>query len=164
MNVINKLAYRVISLNKVEKIAVGDILPIPAERTNCAGTQMKNETENLFEEVRKESFPLLPSRKSVLFVLPYNKAFVDGWVSLHNPHNDYDYALLTLRLTGSIIWCEENKFSDAGILPSCRKVYAKKYWEGACDDFNKFEIPEGLFRGTAQVEVITEEHYISPYK
>lgn len=112
---------------------------------------MKNETEDLFEAVRKESFPYLPSRKSVLFVLPYDNTFVKGWVAQYSPHNDY--ALLTLRLTGTIIWCEENNFTYAGISPSHRKVNAMKYWEDASDDFNKFEIPEGLFRG---IDTITE--------
>ena len=105
MNVIDLLAYRVIPLDKSDGINVGSVLPIPEERAVFDGNQKKNETEDFFEEIRKELFPHLPSRKSVLFVLPYDKVIADGWVALHNPHNDYDYVLLTLRLTGTLIWC-----------------------------------------------------------
>ena len=164
MNVIDLLAYRVIPLDESDGINVGSVLPIPEERAVFDGNQTKNETEDFFEEIRKELFTHLPSRKSVLFVLPYDKVIVDEWVALHNPHNDYDYVLLTLRLTGTLIWCEENKFSDAGVLPFIREVYAHEYWEGASDGFNRFETPEGLFRGMARVEAITAGHHISPFK
>lgn len=164
MEAIDMLAYRVIPLYKADGILVGDVLQIPEERVNFDGSQTKNETEDLFEEIRKELFTVLPSRKSVLFVLPYDTVFVERWVTQHNPHNDYDYALLTLRLTGTLFWCEENKFSDACVLPFVRKVYAQEYWEEASNEFNRFEIPEGLFRGVARVEAITIKHYISPFK
>ena len=164
MNVIDLLAYRVIPLDKSDGINVGSVLPIPEERAVFDGNQTKNETEDFFEEIRKELFTHLPSRKSVLFVLPYDKVIADGWVALHNPHNDYDYVLLTLRLTGTLIWCEENKFSDACVLPFFREACAREYWEGASDEFNQFETPEGLFRGMARVEAITAGHHISPFK
>ena len=164
MNVIDLLAYRVIPLDKSDGINVGSVLPIPEERAVFDGNQTKNETEDFFEEIRKELFPHLPSRKSVLFVLPYDKVIADGWVALQTPHNDYDSVLLTLRLTGTLIWCEENKFSDACVLPFFREACAREYWEGASDEFNQFDTPEGLFRGMARVEAITAGHHISPFK
>lgn len=54
MNVIDLLAYRVIPLDKSDGINVGSVLPIPEERAVFDGNQKKNETEDFFEEIRKD--------------------------------------------------------------------------------------------------------------
>ncbi len=164
MDVINKNVYRVVSIDKAGDISIGDILPIPEERANFDGSHNKKETEDYFEESRKDSFAHLPSRKSVLFVLPYDRTIVNDWVASHNPHNDYDYILCTLQVTGNLIWCDEDIFTKAGIFPTFREQLAIDYWRSASDEYDQFDMSEGLFRGIAYVEAVTEEHYISPHK
>lgn len=164
MDVNGVMVYRVVALEKASGIEIGDTLPIPHERLDYDGNKDKIDTEDLFEELRKEHYPHLPSRKSVLYVLPYDLVKVEDWLSLHNPHNDYDYALLTLCLSGSLLWCDEDKFTTAGARIHLRISCANDYWRSASDSYDSFETAEGLFRGIAKVMDIEIRRHISQYR
>lgn len=163
MDVNNELVYRVISVDKAEAMEIGDIVPIPIERDNSDGNQRKIETENVFEDIRKDFFPHLLSRQSVLFVLPFDQTLVRRWVELHNPHNNYDYVLCTLEVTGSLFWCDEDKFTQAGYFPAFRQQLAIDYWRSANRPYELMETAEGLFTGTAIIRCLEVQHYDSPY-
>lgn len=159
----DQLVYRVITnVATAQNLHCGSPMPMPIKKNNVPRSPQKQETEDLFEEIRQKSYPHLPSRKSVLFVLPNNSDIVDRWVASQNPRNSCDYVLCTLRVTGTLIWCDEDKFTQAGPLQSQRRTLAKNYWESASDSSDDFDMPEGLFLGDAIVEKIEERHYNSP--
>lgn len=144
-------AYRVVPSEKARKFAVKDVIPIPTKREDFSCSDKKKETEDVFESIRQKISPTMPSRKASLFVLPYEESIVKKWVEEHHPHDDFDYALLTLELSGTVIWSEEDLFTQAGVLPFIRESNAAKYWTEASNDYSKYELPEGLFVGTATI-------------
>lgn len=162
MKVNNERVYRVFTPDKDKGLKVGCVIPIPTERDDY-GAPIKIDTEELVEDIRKESFEHLPSRKSVLFVFPYDENIVREWVSLISRDNDCDYILCTLRITGEIIWCDQDNFTKAGQFDNSqiKQNFATKYWSTAGDTYNSFETPEGLFQGEAFIEKIEQKHYSS---
>ena len=160
MKVENLLVYRVFTPDKGKDLKVGEFISTPTERDN-SGLPIKINAEELLEDIRKESYENLPSRNSVLFVFPYDENIVREWVGLMSRDNDCDYILCTLRITGDIIWCNQDNYTNAGQFdnPQIKQNYATKYWSTAGDTYDSFETPEGLFQGKAVIEKIEQKHY-----
>lgn len=163
MDVKDKLVYRIIPQSKSNDFNINDRIPIPTERDEFPCSQQKKDTEDCFEKLRADSFSNLPSRKSSLFVLPHDQTIVDKWLSDHYPHDDYDYTLCELRISGTLIWCDEDKFTIAGSMPLLREAYANDYWEGAKDSYESFDLPEGLFRGEAILITKENKQFCAPF-
>lgn len=156
--VVKYKVYRVIPVEKATNIQIGGIIPIPQEEKNFSCSELKKQTEDAFESIRLDVKPDFPSRKSCLFVLPYEKKIVEQWVKAHHSHDDWDYSLLTLELEGELLWCDEDTFTKAGIpiFASKRESLARDYWKSAKGDYSGFCIPEGLFVGRATI--VDKEH------
>lgn len=163
MDVENELVYRIIPKSKSDDFGINGTIPIPMERDDFPCSPRKKETEDCFEELRATSFTNLPSRKSSLFVLPYDQTIVNKWLSDHYPHDDYDYTLCKLRISGTLIWCDEDKFSSACLEPDTRGTDAMSYWNSAGDTYDSFELPEGLFRGEATLVTKENKHFCAPF-
>lgn len=142
------------SQEKANYINVGDVINSPAEKTNFVCSLKKKRAEDNFESMRLTEFESYPSRKSCLFVLPHDFRVVSQWVSDHHPHSDCEYVLLTLKLDGTLIWCDEDKYTQAAIEYdlNIENSLAREYWESANNnDYSMFSMPEGLFVGRALV-------------
>lgn len=163
MKVINQKVYKIVSANMACQYTTGAPISTPINRPD-SHSKDKRAIEDLFECIRSAQYKDYPSRKTALFVLPFDKAFVSKWLTLDHPHDNYNYALLTLELTGDLIWCDEDLFTKAGI-PCIRQVdrqkYANDYWCQASDFYTSFEMPEGLFSGTAKVCKIEYDSHIA---
>ncbi len=161
MDVEDFVAYRVIPIEKSNWIQVGDTVPVPEKNEHFQCSDNKKDVENMFEDYRSKYYPALPSRKSCLFVLPHDKAYVDRWVTAHHPHDNWTYILLTLNLKGQLFWCDEDHFTKAGLpLPLVfRESMAKEYWDKSGNDYIDFDIPEGLFVGDATVLNLEQIEY-----
>ena len=155
------IAHRIVSLEKAANLKIGDVIPTPRERDDFECAESKRISEQVFEEMRKAKFSSLPSRESCLFVLPNDKEKVNLWIKSHNPHNNLDYALLTLQLSGELIWCDEDTFTKAGIpfFASKRESLAQDYWGSAKEYYSGFSMPEGLFVGIATIVDIEHKHH-----
>lgn len=163
MDIENELVYRIISQSKSDDFGINETIPIPMERDDFPCSPRKKETEDSFEKLRASSFPNLPSRKSSLFVLPHDLTIVNKWLSGHYPHDYYDYTLCELRISGTLIWCDEDKFTSACIEPATRETDAKSYWNNAGDTYDSFDLPEGLFRGEATLVAKEDKHFCAPF-
>ncbi|MBQ4640963.1 MAG: DUF2441 domain-containing protein [Clostridia bacterium] len=102
--------------------------------------------ENIFEEIRANYFPSLPSRKSCLWVCDKNA--LDYWkATLGHEHKVFE-----VSITGTIHRADQ-RFLNAEILPSeMIRENAFNYWTG-CDGANPIEeeiLAEGI------VEIIRE--------
>lgn len=160
MEVRDYKTYRVIYDEKDGDLLVGSVLPIPEERTDFNGSKMKNQIESVLESVRSSSFPFLQSRKSCLFVLPHDDMIVEQWVREQNPHNCRDYYLVEISLSGNLIWCDQDLFSDAALTTGeLLQQKAVDYWSTAGEDYSNFSMPEGLFVGKAVVVHIEENKH-----
>lgn len=104
--------------------------------------------ENIFEEIRANYFPTLPSRKSCLWVckedaLEYWKSTLSG-----------DHQVFEVSITG-VIHCADQKYLPAEILP-CELIRenAFNYWTGA-DGSNPVE-EEILAEGIVEILRVCE--------
>lgn len=103
--------------------------------------------EQVFEEVRKEHFPYLPSRQKCLWVteeeqLPYWKTMAD---------NEQRY-LLTLELNGDL-FCGDAYWLTADTFSSIEyEKRANHYWSGK---LSTIELKEYLFNGDAIIKEIS---------
>ncbi len=152
MGVRNFMAYRVVPSEQARLLKEGDIIPIPQKDDSFVCSPVKKAAEDLFESVRKAYNPYLPSRLSVLFVLPYKEEQVQNWLYSHFSHTAFDYGLLTLKLTGELCWCDESLFTASFFpKPEPPEEKALNYWKSARNDYAEFTIPEGLFSGIATI-------------
>ncbi len=152
MEVRNYLAYRVVPVEQARQLTEGDIIPIPQKDDSLVCSPKKKTAEDLFESVRESYNPYLPSRLSVLFVLPYKEERVQYWLFSHYSHTDFDYGLLTLKLTGELCWCDESLFTASFFpKPEPPEEKALNYWKSAGNNYAEFTIPEGLFSGIATI-------------
>lgn len=155
------IVYRVIPANKAADIHIGDVIPIPKEDVTFVCAASKAKTEDIFESERIVVRPNYPSRKACLFVFPFNEEVIENWLSSAHAHDDFNYALLTLELTGTLIWCDMDKFTLAGTPFGVRlsETLAHDYWESAGADYSGFDLPEGLFIGHATITNIELKHH-----
>lgn len=163
MTVTDYIAHRVVPFEKAVNLKIGDVVSIPRERDDFDCAENKKITEQTFEDVRKANFSTFPSRKACLFVLPSEKRKALQWVEDHYPHDVFHYALLTLNLNGELIWCDEDKYTKAGIMCRDSIDLAHEYWGGASDKYDSFEFSEGLFVGRAEVVKIENCYHIAQH-
>ena len=105
--------------------------------------------ELMFEEVRKELNPNLPSRLKCLYVCKTKKEIKD-WINIFRKTNKKDFQIVKLKLTGSIFVGDASFILRQNISLNRKKEQAKMYWNGEKKD----KINEYLFVGTAVVEDI----------
>lgn len=105
--------------------------------------------ELMFEEVRKELNPNLPSRLKCLYVCKTKKEIKD-WINIFRRTNKKDFQIVKLKLTGSIFVGDASFILRQNISLNRKKEQAKMYWNGEKKD----KINEYLFVGTAVVEDI----------
>lgn len=108
--------------------------------------------EMVFEEVRKEHFPTLPSRKKCLWVIPNEIKRINYWWDRLPRDDNEERVLLKLRLTGNIHKCNQSfiTLDYASVLD--KKELALNYWSGVPG--NSDIENEYLFEGTVTVEEI----------
>lgn len=106
--------------------------------------------ELVFEEVRKDFFPQLPSRQKGIWVIPINESTSETvkywWSQVSNGNSQ----IIKLRLTGKIHQAS-SEWLTARVLPlDVIKQNAFKYWTGASSgrDLNQVEC---IFEGFATV-------------
>ena len=159
INLNQEIVYRIEKEEVGRYYNIGDRVHIPKLRNTTQYKESKNNIEELFETVRQKSFPYLPSRMAARFVLPYNLKTVSKWVDEHYIKRRENVFLLTMQLTGKIVWCDESIYNEA-ILPlktSEREHLAFKYWETAGALNEDFKLPEGLFfEGSAIIKDIQQ--------
>lgn len=105
--------------------------------------------ELMFEEVRKELNPNLPSRLKCLYVCKTKKEIKD-WINIFRRTNKKDFQIVKLKLTGSIFVGDASFILRQNISLNRKNEQAKMYWNGEKKD----KINEYLFVGTAVVEDI----------
>ncbi|NLG85169.1 MAG: DUF2441 domain-containing protein, partial [Firmicutes bacterium] len=115
--------------------------------------------ELIFEEVRKEKFPHLPSRSKCLFVINNNPKEVAWWGHhllvvdrLAQGRETFPAALIEFSLTGRVF--KTNRITGVftplvSAAPAYWREQAVKYWSGSVEDSPDAE--EVLFAGTATV-------------
>lgn len=105
--------------------------------------------ELVFEEVRKELNPNLPSRLKCLYVCK-TKNEIKDWINIFSRTNKKDFQIVKLKLTGNIFTGDASFILRQNISLNRKKKQAKMYWNGEKKD----NINEYLFIGTAVVEDI----------
>ena len=127
----------------------------------------KRAAEEIFEQVRSQSFPNTLSRETSLFVVPHDIAYVENWMNHLYPHENHDYNLLLLELDGTIEWHNGELFSDTIFYKDSTKYtelamrYLKEEYETVTN--NKQAIIDGLFQGRAKIIEITQRHHYAMY-
>lgn len=157
-------AYRFLDVKDANH-KVGDVLQSPFQ--HIASCQSKKTAEEIFEQVRRRSFPNALSRENSLFVVPHDIAYVENWMNHLYVHESHDYNLLLLELDGTIEWHNGELFSDTLFYKDSTKhtELAMRYWkEGYITVANdKLPIVEGLFQGRAKIIEITQRHHDAVY-
>lgn len=105
--------------------------------------------ELVFEEVRKELNPNLPSRLKCLYVCR-TKNEIKDWINIFSRTNKKDFQIVKLKLNGNIFTGDASFILRQNISLNRKKKQAKMYWNGEKKD----NINEYLFIGTAVVEDI----------
>lgn len=115
--------------------------------------------EYIFEEIRKESFPDLPSRHNCLWVIPPNIDGIKYWWDIISKSKDYTCEILKLELTGHIYKTNAWYLKET-ITPFNRmRGEAFKYWSGNAGNDPRED--EYLFEGTVKVLKICDYKYLS---
>lgn len=111
--------------------------------------------ERIFEDIRAEFFPSLPSRKKCLWLLPTTNLLprIKFWLPHLSSQSNKKF-ICKLRCSGSIhIGDESFLFSRFGHLKSYRDD-AKKYWNGDFKPTSSFIHEEVIFVGRIYVEEV----------
>lgn len=121
------------------------------ELNDCFREYMILVRELIFEEIRRESFPHLPSRQKCIWVIPKNEYTLEAinfwWKQIASSS---DTSILKLKLTGKI-HLSTNDFLGIGTYSLNQfKQNAFKYWVGSKQSKNPKEA-ECLFEGFAEV-------------
>ena len=157
MKVIDYKVGRIVPIEANGQYQVGQVLFQPQPKINPNYSPRKLMIENIFENVRNAKFPHLPSRKSSLFVFPMNEVkYEEEWLNILYPHRNAEYVLLTLSLTGELLWFDSDFYNECQLysnnIPKLREQ-ASQYWK-PIEDYLDLPQIEGLFIGTAIVENI----------
>lgn len=145
---------RIVPIESLGQYEVGQVLCQPQFRVNPDYSLRKISIEEIFENVRANNYPYLPSRQRSLFVFPIDdKKYEEEWLKTLYPHQTVQYILLTLSLNGELYWFDSDFFTDCLPLNDADKIneQAHKYWRPKKDYANIPQI-EGLFVGAACVE------------
>lgn len=158
MEVTNYKAYRIVDTDRGAKYKVDKELLIEHNNTDDYSPK-KKAIEQILENNRPKTFP---SRNEALFVFPKSKYDYESvWTNFKYNHNEKEYLLLELELTGNLYWL------DAGIYNECYALrkplldeQAKNYWiEIQESDFTTNMDIEGLFTGTAIIKKIVRKRH-----
>lgn len=148
---------RIVPIESLGQYKEGQVLLQPHPRINANYSPRKLMIENYFERIRVADYPNLPSRKSSLFVFPIDDMkFREEWLNILYPHQNVEYVLLTISLTGELFWFDSDFYNDCLLFeldPSKLEEQARLYWEPK-DDYSNLPQIEGLFVGTAIIENI----------
>lgn len=110
---------------------------------------MKAVRELLFEEMRKDFFPSLPSRTRCLWVMPDNKETIQYWSNELNVEG-LEHKLVKLSLTGKLFKANQQHLEINHIISFDEmRQKAFKYWSGSSGQ-SEAET-EYLFEGFATV-------------
>lgn len=102
--------------------------------------------EIVFEQVRKEQFPFLPSRHYCVWVC--RKEFVSYWWQQLKGNKK----IFKLKLTGTIHIADDKYLENDTFSLNEFKINALRYWQGI--DKSEFEAEEILFKG--MIEILDE--------
>jgi len=86
-----------------------------------AGGHAKQDIEDAFEKVRRESFPDRPPRIGSVFACPERKGFCDGKWRKH---------VYEIEIQGAekIFWANAEMWTEASWKPEYAESYADSYW------------------------------------
>lgn len=147
---------RIVPIESLGQYKKGQLILQPQPNINPNYSSRKLMIESMFEKIRVTDYPNLPSRQNSLFVFPIDDVkFREEWLNILYPHQNVEYVLLTLSLTGELLWFDSDFYNDCLLFesdPSKFEEQARLYWEPK-DDYNLPQI-EGLFVGTAIIENI----------
>lgn len=148
---------RIVPIEAKDQYQVGQVLFQPHPKINPDYSERKLTIETVFEDVRNTMFPHLPSRQSSLFVFPIDDVkYKEEWLNILYPHQNAEYVLLTLSLTGELLWFDSDFYNDCllfDISPSKLEEQARLYWKPK-EDYSNLPQIEGLFVGEATIEKI----------
>lgn len=160
MEVVNYKAYRIVDTDRGAKYKINEELPIENYSTENYSPKKKT-IEQILEDNRPTTFV---SRNEALFVFPESEYDYESvWTNFKYSHNEKEYLLLELKLTGKLYWL------DAGIYNECYAFgktlsdeQVKGYWtEIKESDFTNSMDIEGLFTGTAIIKKIVRKKHCS---
>ena len=118
------------------------------EATDCLGESMRIIRELIFESIRKEFYPQLPSRHNCIWLIPDDKRSLQFWKNLVHGSNKRIFRVET----EGIIHRAANKWLITGTIPLNEiNSLAHNYWKG--NDAGGLE-DEILFTG--KVKIIEE--------
>lgn len=154
--------YRVGRIVKIEyrhQYFEGQLISQPNKIKDPDYSPKKVQVETDFEDVRKKTFPNMPSRKNSLFVFPLEERYEQEWLNVLYPKLNIEYVLLTLVLNGDLYWFDTDYYNDSYYADkNSIKRNALNYWR-VVDDYSQLPLVEGLFIGNAIVENIEVKYY-----
>lgn len=162
MEVANYKAYRIVDTEQGAKYKVNDVLPIEHYNTDDYSSN-KKAIEQILEEIRPDA---LPSRNKALFVFPESEHDYESvWTNFKYNHNEKEYLLFELELTGKLYWLNADTYNKGialqNIFPEEAEKLIKAYWvEIQESDFTDNMDIEGLFTGTAIIKKIVRKKHL----
>lgn len=115
------------------------------EATDCLGESMRIIRELIFESIRKECYPGLPSRHNCIWLSPDDKRALQFWKNLVHGNNRRIFRVET----EGIVHRAANKWLISGTIPLNEiNSLAHNYWKGI--DAGSFE-DEILFTGKLKI-------------
>lgn len=118
------------------------------EALNCLYNTLRNCREVIFEQIRKESFANLPSRKTCIWLMPEDPAALNFWKSTLNGQNVKAFRVKT---EGNIHQASQKWLAGGTYSLSTWESNANNYWKGIGSGNGDDEF---LFEG--QIEVVEE--------
>ena len=114
--------------------------------------------ELIYEDVRKSSFPDLPSRHNCFWLIPYNESVLNYWIPQVVGNTSTKFQILILSCTGQAHYVSDLHLAKLGLAFSLIPKEAFEYWSGVDADSEKAQT-EVLFIG--KVKVLA---FVNPYK
>ena len=148
---------RIVPIESLGQYKKGQLILQPQPNINPNYSSRKLMIESTFEKIRVTDYHNLPSRQNSLFVFPIDDVkFREEWLNILYPHQNVEYALLTLSLTGELLWFDSDFYNDCLLFesdPSKFEEQARLYWR-PLEDYSDIPQVEGLFVGEAIIEKI----------
>jgi hypothetical protein len=110
--------------------------------------------ETIFEEVRVNHFPNLPSRSTCLWVIPHNQQAIDYWEAALTQGGESQF--VKLKLTGIIHKTNQPYLQINRNSMDYNRKSALEYWNGISGSGSIED--EYLFQGIAEVMEFTKTH------
>ena len=160
MKVIDYKVGRIVKIEYRHQYFEGQLISQPNKIKNPNYSHKKLQVEIAFEDVRKKTFPNMPSRMNSLFVFPLEERYEQEWLNVLYPKLNVEYVLLTLILNGDLYWFDADCYNDCLFIDDLNltRPNALKYWK-TIDDYSDLPLVEGLFIGNAIVENIDVKYY-----